>query len=328
MPVQCLTATLFCALRYPVVASRGALVMKGARQAPSWPKRQERYVSRRSCGSAPNEDPTVETALWNQGEENPTGSLTTLSARMSELFGEKWQAIAEEAATSAELIGSGVTMLATADDYRRADYWQAFFALSGGFERSAKLAMVVDAFVHDKPVPTHKDLKDLGHGVLALVGQLNRIALELGHSSFSNLDPIQTSMLTILDNFAEKLDRYYNFNVLVEAKGADRRSPIGDWLNLVTVPVLAKHRAKDLEVNTHDTFFNEFGLPTWVRHARPWERMYLLQIARSIAELMDELGTRAMGKDSRVPYLRDFYAVYFNEDSYFRSRKKWTIYHR
>lgn len=255
----------------------------------------------------------------------PRGTQPT-GAHMSEFLGTKWNAIAEEAATSAELIGIGVTALANADRTKRANYWQAFFALSGGLERSAKLAMIVHAFVSDTPTPTWKALKDLGHGVLALVGELETISIELGQPPFGALDPIQMEMLQILDNFSQRLDRYYNFDLLIDAQRPDRTSPPVDWFNKVTVPVLAKHRPADLDGAFGGSELDELTVHAWIQHSRPWERMYLLGMARSIAEIMDELSSRAMGEDSRVPYLTDFYKIYLNDDTYFKTRKTWSIY--
>jgi hypothetical protein len=245
---------------------------------------------------------------------------------MSGLFGKEWLAIADEAATSAELIANGVTTLAGADDYRTANYWQAFFALSGGFERSAKLALIVDAFANEKPVPTKRELKELGHGVLTLIRELDRISVELGLPGFE-LDGIQTQMLKVLEDFSEKLDRYYNFDVLTETGRQDRRSPVAQWNLRVTIPVIEQHVLRPGEQLPNGPFAHDLEWPQLIRKARRWERMYALRIARSIAEVMWELRNRAQGRDQRVPDLTDFYAIYLNDDEYFRSRKTWTIYH-
>ncbi len=61
--------------------------------------------------------------------------------------------------------------------------------------------------------------------------------------------------------------------------------------------------------------------------ARPWERMYVMQITRFIARTMAELSYAATkaGVES-VPALDQFYVLFNNEDRYFRDRATWSIY--
>ncbi len=55
--------------------------------------------------------------------------------------------------------------------------------------------------------------------------------------------------------------------------------------------------------------------------------MYLLQFARFIYLVMDRLASsgRTVLKET-LPDLSEFYAIYYNEDRYFRDRKSWSIY--
>src|SRR5262245_16310650 len=55
-----------------------------------------------------------------------------------------WHAVAREAALAAEHLGSGATILGKANYAHHAHYGQAFFDLTIGIERAAKLAFVVD----------------------------------------------------------------------------------------------------------------------------------------------------------------------------------------
>lgn len=60
--------------------------------------------------------------------------------------------------------------------------------------------------------------------------------------------------------------------------------------------------------------------------AKPYCRMYVMQIARFFAHLMADL-TYAAHVEQRpeIPHLSDFYRIFNNEDRYFRSRRTWRI---
>jgi len=133
-------------------------------------------------------------------------------------------------------------------------------------------------------------------------------------------------MLRILDDFSQRLDRYYNFDVLVGDADSGRGSPINKWFEKVTLPVLDRHHGDVFRGVKGGDEIDEFVRNGWIHKSRPWERMYLLEMARSMAELMDELGTRAMGHDTRIPYLGEFYSIFRNESEYFKGRKSWSIY--
>jgi hypothetical protein len=61
--------------------------------------------------------------------------------------------------------------------------------------------------------------------------------------------------------------------------------------------------------------------------ATPYTRMYVMQIARFLANLLSELGHAGQGLDDAIiPYLSDFFAIFNNSDEYFRKRKQWSIY--
>lgn len=61
--------------------------------------------------------------------------------------------------------------------------------------------------------------------------------------------------------------------------------------------------------------------------AKPYTRMYVMQIARFLAQLLSELGYAAhhCGLET-VPHLSEFFAIFNNSDKYFKQRKTWSIY--
>jgi hypothetical protein len=61
--------------------------------------------------------------------------------------------------------------------------------------------------------------------------------------------------------------------------------------------------------------------------ARRWERMYVLQIARFVGGLLRDLSYAGIhSQRETIPLFGDWFAIFDNQDAYFRSRSRWTIY--
>ena len=56
-----------------------------------------------------------------------------------------------------------------------------------------------------------------------------------------------------------------------------------------------------------------------------YSRMYCLKIVRVLVFLLVELQYAVM-KTHEVPHFSDFFGIFYNNDSYFRSRKTWDPY--
>lgn len=64
-----------------------------------------------------------------------------------------------------------------------------------------------------------------------------------------------------------------------------------------------------------------------MKFAKPYVRMYVMQIARFLGNLLSELGYACYGsKINEVPHLPEFFAIFNNSDRYFFGRKTWSIY--
>jgi hypothetical protein len=120
----------------------------------------------------------------------------------------------------------------------------------------------------------------------------------------------------------------------------------------VTTPILAKHYSRRRRMRAEEqarTIEAMMGSFTLVRyHAEtgdpidtvfegsrrtaerdaviPWERMYVLQFGRFFGDVLGELGHLAQQTLPDVPHLSEFFAIFNNSDSYFRSRKTWSVY--
>ena len=269
---------------------------------------------------------------------------------------EQWEALKREAGIAAEHMAIGVTALGTANYAFPAYYGQAFFALTTGFERSCKLALVVDYAVRNNGTfPPESEFRRYGHNLRQLLDEADRISESL--DSAGGIDrlprsPIHIAMVEILSDFASNVTRYYNLDLLV-GTARTASDPVAQWFERVVRPILAIHykprhqRRHDQNAQLIETMLGEHAM---VRHtaesgrplnslydaslqtavtefSAPYVRMYVMQIVRFLGRLLSELGHRAQaGGLDNVPYLPDFFAIFNNDDQYFKSRKRWSIY--
>lgn len=262
----------------------------------------------------------------------------------------RWRAAAREAATASQHIASGVTALGRANYANLAYYSEAFFALSTGLERTAKLVLVAHHFAETgQMIPNGKLYKQYGHHIDRLVAFCRDISPERGRSCDS---VIHTAIISTLSEFASNGNRYYNFDLLTTGTGPQSLGVEQTWIKEVTDQVLTKHyRERDRRRHAQQaSYFREpsdAGLlirahledeapvedlyeasmrSQAIAFAKPWERMYILQIARFLAEVLDSVGARALRAGLPLPIFSDFYRVFLNPDNYLRQRATWSIY--
>src|SRR5712671_1219251 len=93
-------------------------------------------------------------------------------------FSPQWHAIGREGELAAEQLASGVTILGRANHAQKGLYAQAFFALSIGMERLAKLIFMADhAITNGGRYPIDNELKKLGHDIATLLLRCEKISL-------------------------------------------------------------------------------------------------------------------------------------------------------
>ncbi len=271
---------------------------------------------------------------------------------------ETWQALAREAGIAAEHLAIGATTLGKANYAQPAYYGQAFFALTTGLERATKLALIVDhALEHSGTFPQHNMLRKYGHKLEKLLEQTDEIAKRRGLADAEDRLPrtvIHEGIIKVLSDFADNITRYYNLNLVTGApRTAEQDDPIRAWFDLVITPILTAHynrRYHDKHqrnaqliselLDDHamvlyhsergdalDTVFEASMQTGIIEFARPYARMYVMQIARFLARLFSELtyATYSSRLDT-VPHLSEFFAIFNNSDSYFKRRKTWSIY--
>jgi hypothetical protein len=269
-----------------------------------------------------------------------------------------WNAIAREAGFAAEHIGIGVTALGKANYAFPAYYGQAFLALSVGFERSCKLAIIVDhALQNGGHFPEEKVVRKYKHNLKELLAQCDQIS-EARYPSVQRMpnSEIHKNIIEILSDFADNVTRYYNIQVITGGSfSGPVEDPLKQWQRRVVEPILETkcnaasiaqviEQAELLEQATGSFTFvlhtSEDGSPLdsvrlastrsgLTRLSTPYVRLHVLQIARSLAQLHDQLGTKAqeLGMED-IPYLLEFFQLFTLDDAYLKSRKNWSTYPR
>ena len=259
-----------------------------------------------------------------------------------------------EAGLAAEAIAFGATVLGRANYAQQGYYAQAFFSLSVGLERSGKLALVLDyALDNQGAFPSGQALRSYGHDLKKLLTRAEAIAQKRGIDAQLPATDIHDGIVSTLTDFATNVTRYYNLEYIAgEPAAISRDSPIASWYKTVMTPVLTKHYGRQIRTRVEQrarVIEATMGSFSMVRHfaetgelidsvyegsrrtgernaAIPWERMYVLQLGRFIGRVLGDLGYIAQATLPNVPFLSEFFAIFNNSDSYFRSRKTWSIY--
>ncbi len=270
-----------------------------------------------------------------------------------------FQALSREAALAAEHVAIGVTALGKCNYAQTAYYSQAFFALSIGFERSAKLAIVVNHAVENKGgVPSGHELKRYGHNLRQLLDIADEIGKRVTQTDTSSAclprTEIHRAIIDVLNDFASNVTRYYNLDVVTRGeKVQPSDDPVRKWHERVSMPILEKHwhpasKARvERNARTIDDLLGENALAQHhsesgktldsiyassiatgqAEAVAPYTRMYVLQIGRFFSHLMSGLTSAAYTASANdIPYLSEFFALFDNEDSYFKRRRNWSIY--
>lgn len=258
-----------------------------------------------------------------------------------------WRSLAAEAGIAADQIGEGVTMLGEMQVEASWTFPRAFFPLSIGLERTCKLVLQVEARLHAGLFLDEGRMRTLGHNLGSLFHATESMTRRLGLAILRPTDPIHTSILEVLTDFASG-GRYHHLDNLA---GRGRSSdPAKKWWSDVITPMLAEHykpvrQLKDSHAadllgaaiddhasvlfthvdGTQITTIRQAALATYqMRAAVPWTRMHTLQLVRWLAEVADYLTEESYSLAAReIPVLNDFYAVFRQRDSDLRTRKGW-----
>ena len=140
----------------------------------------------------------------------------------------EWKALHREASLVSQLIGSGATALGRAScGSGFGDYYTAFFGLSIGIERLAKLILVADHAMDNRgTLPGKTVVRKYGHNIKQLIDMVDQIAKKrkISVPYLAPADPICSAVINCLDAFSDaSKGRYANFEVIGNPFG------IGCW---------------------------------------------------------------------------------------------------
>jgi len=178
-----------------------------------------------------------------------------VSARGNPWDTPEWHSIGRETKLVRHLLGSGATSLGRASyGDQMGEYYTAFFGLSVGIERLAKLILVADhAISNAGQMPDQKVIKRFGHRLKDLLDAAAVIETkyELKLTYERPTDPITTKIVDCLDAFADATrGRYANFAALGDPNLASDE-PISKWWTDVAYLILKKHyEGKSVQTRT------------------------------------------------------------------------------
>jgi hypothetical protein len=165
-----------------------------------------------------------------------------------------------EASIAAELLASGATLLGRANYAHTGIYGQAFFNLSIGFERAAKLVYIADCAINNAgSFPSNDALKNsIGHDIDRLFGHAEAVSAKWRNGKEYSERPstnIHNGITQTLTDFARKT-RYYNLDRITGSQAArNSQDPMFEWNKRVIQPVIEKHSTpvnrKKLDQDAH-----------------------------------------------------------------------------
>lgn len=279
-------------------------------------------------------------------------------AQRDPLILPEWQALHREASLVGQLLGSGATSLGRASyGSGFGDYYTAFFGLSIGLERLAKLILVADhAIENGGALPDQNKVRKFGHDLRRLQGKVEAIRSKHSITVEEDVtkDNLCSSIVACLDSFAAaSKGRYANFEVIGNPGFDPQNEPVNKWWLEVVEPILDKHyRGKHAEAKARSRaklVASTFGDVATVRFtdengnqlndleaaserssqnaiAQKYGRFHTLRVVRWFAIILDQLlakGT-ADGIDSLFGH-SSFLESYRVDDSFLRDRKNWPL---
>jgi hypothetical protein len=270
----------------------------------------------------------------------------------------EWHFIRQEAMLVRHLIGAGATAIGQANyANKKGEYYRAFFELSVGMERLAKLILVVDyALAHRGKLPDEKHVKQFGHDLQSLFSAVDQVstARTLNLRYPRPTDAVATAIIANLDAFADaKRGRYANFGALANPQTA-QHEPIAKWWTEVAEAILkdryyGKPVQEKVEGNARAVGLLLSGIAV-VRHTtetrdhlsdieiasrrtgqtelvQKWARYHSLTIVRWLSDVYRELAEHAVYKQNYDAFFGswEFFDTYRVDQEFLKSRKIWPL---
>ncbi|WP_287380561.1 hypothetical protein [Mesorhizobium sp.] len=237
------------------------------------------------------------------------------------------------------------------------EYYTAFFGLSVGLERLAKLILVADyAITNAGQMPAERVVRQYGHKLADVMNAADGVAakhaLKLDYRR--PVTPISQKIVECLDAFADAgRGRYANFAALGDPN-LGKEEPIGKWWGEVAELILKEHyygKATQKRVEGHASlvdavmspvsmvlYINETGdamhdvLTSSIRTGQTelvqrYGRYYALTAVRWLSEVFSELSRSACYTHKIGAFFGvwEYFQTYTVDDSFLKTRKNWPL---
>lgn len=258
-----------------------------------------------------------------------------------------WRALASEAGIAADQIGEGATKLSSISPTTSWSFSRVLFPLSIGFERASKLALQVDAKLETGAFLDMRAMRAHGHKLDGLMTSVAQMADRRGLGLSRPDTAVHNAIIEVLTGFAIH-GRYHHLDRLAGASESEDAGRL--WWTSVILPLADLHYSKEKRA-FHEWVAEDLGGKidqmsavmhthvdggeiTSMRRALedgqmlevvlPWSRVYVLQHARWLAQVLSELATASyLARDVEIPTLSEFFGLFMVEDRYMRTRKTW-----
>lgn len=269
-----------------------------------------------------------------------------------------WNALAAESTLASGQVRSGAIGLSALDPINPGSFYSAFFPLSIGYERMAKIAVQVDARLETGAFMSEQEMRKIGNQISHLFELVEEIANRRGYASKSYssrpTEPVHNAIVAILSEFATK-GRYNHLDSL-GATGHLPRNAEHQWDAEVMSSIAERHltehakqkiigssaglgaaiadaaegtdigfvfRRRDVDGTLHTSPAPIAMRSLLYKTLIPWSRLYTLQMGRWLATILIELGrdARTPTPSPEIPYFGDFFQWLTAEDSFLKTRK-------
>lgn len=270
----------------------------------------------------------------------------------------EWHALGREAALVRHLIGSGATALGKANYAdQMGEYYTAFFGLSVGLERLAKLILVADyTITNNGNMPEEKEVRKFGHKMLDLANAVDAISkkrnLNLNYGRPNS--PISKKILECLDAFADaRRGRYANFASL-DDPNLSNEEPIRKWWDEVAEAILQQHyygkssqRRVEANAEVIDSLMSPISMVIHTDESgrtmqdvksasirtgqneivQRFSRYHALTIARWLSDLLSKIAHIACYQHNAGGFfgINEYFYSYTVDDSFLKTRKIWPL---
>jgi len=270
----------------------------------------------------------------------------------------EWHSLGREAALVRHLVGSGATALGKANYANQmGEYYTAFFGLSVGLERLAKLVFVADfAITNNGKMPEEKEVRKFGHKLIDLANAVDTIAKEknLGLRYMRPDTSISVRILECLDAFADaRRGRYANFASL-DDPNLSNEEPIKKWWDEVAEAILQQHyygksAQKRVETNAEivDSMMSPFAMVLHTNESgrtmqdvksasirtgqteivQKFGRYHALTIVRWLSGVLAEIAHIACHQHNVGGFfgINEYFYSYTVDDNFLKTRKIWPL---